>query len=135
MNESFGVIAATLNAFYSGFGVPAYPEDSVPIRDEDGELIEPPYITYTVVCPDWRGTAIHQARVWTRSESFMQAAELTDKVLAAIGQGVTLTAVGGRGYVTIDPGTPLVQMQPIDEPLYKVSYINLILGAIVAQKG
>lgn len=133
MSNDFGVIAATLHAFYSGFGVPAYPENHVPEKDENGGEIQPPYITYTIVCPPWREAAVHQARVWTRSESFLKAAELTDRVLEAIGDGVTLDAVGGKGYVTLDPGSPLAQVQPMDEPLYKVAYINLVLGAITAR--
>ena len=40
-------IAKALYAFYSGFGLPAYPEDGVP---SDAAL---PYITYTIVQPDF----------------------------------------------------------------------------------
>lgn len=129
------VIAATLSRFYNGFGVRAWTEEAVPATEDDGRPLEPPYITYTLVCPPWRGAATHQARVWTRSESNEQVLALTGQILDAIGEGVTLPAVGGRGYVTIDPGEPLFQMQPMDESEYKVTYINLILGAIIAQKG
>lgn len=126
---AFEAVAATLAAFYGSFGVPAYTEDSVPEDQKE------PYITYTLVCPDWRSTALHQARIWTRSESNAQLADLTDKLLNAIGEGVTIDAVGARGVVTIDPGTPLAQMQPMDDSELKVAYINLVLGAIIAQKG
>ena len=135
MNGKFGAVAATLAKFYSGFGVRAWTEENVPATEDDGTPLNPPYITYTLVMPPWRGVTPHQARVWTRSESNAQLMEITDKVLEAVGDGVTLEAVGADGYVTIDPGTPLVQMQPMDDPLYKVSYINLELGAVIAQKG
>lgn len=135
MNTEFGAVAATLSAFYSSFGVRAWTEENVPATEDDGTPLQPPYITYTLVMPTWRGKTLHQARVWTRSESNVPLMELTGKVLEAIGDGVTLDAVGADGYVTIDPGEPLVQMQPMDDPLYKVSYINLELGAVIAQKG
>ena len=135
MNNDFGAVAATLAKFYNGFGVRAWTEEGVPATEDDGTPLMPPYITYTLTCPQWRDVALHQVRVWTRSESNVQLMELTSKVLSAIGEGVTLPAVGANGYVTLDPGDPLVQMQPMDDPLYKVSYINLELGAIVAQKG
>lgn len=129
MNDDFGALSATLYAFYSGFGVPAYTEDAVPSD------VKEPYITYTLTCPDWRETVTHQARVWTRSESNAQLMELTGKVLGEVSGGLSLPAVGADGCVTLDPGTPFVQMQPIDDPMIKVAYINMTLGAVFARKG
>lgn len=126
---NFEAVGATLAAFYNGFSVPAYTEDSVPSDEKE------PFITYTVVCPDWRETAIHQVRIWTRSESNAQMMQLADKVLGKIGDGITLRAVNADGYVTLDPGTPLVQMQPMENSDIRVAYINLVLGAVIAQKG
>lgn len=126
-------VAKALQAFYSGFGLRAFPEDSVPEKEEDGSELLPPYITYTVVQPRWDEFAVHQARVWTRSTSFVEAANRAEAIIDAIGEGITIPVEGG--YITLDPGTPLVQMQPIDDPLYKVAYINLQLGAFIAQKG
>lgn len=126
-------VAKALNTFYSGFGLRAFPEDSVPEKEEDGSELLPPYITYTVVQPRWDEFAVHQARIWTRSTSFVDVASKADEILSVIGDGVTIPTE--NGYVTLDPGTPLVQMQPIDDPLYKVAYINLQLGAFIAQKG
>lgn len=129
------VIAATLHAFWSGFGVRAWTEEAVPSTEDDGTPLKPPYITYSFTVPTWRESEMHQVRIWTQSESNEQVFDLAGKVLDAIGEGITLPAIEGKGYVTIDPGEPLVQLQPIDEPEYKVAYINLILGAIIAQKG
>lgn len=134
MNDP-AVIAATLHRFYSSFGVRAWTEEAVPATEDDGTELRPPYITYTLRIPPWSGTATHQVRVWTRSESNEEVLGITGRVLEAIGEGVTLEAVGGKGVVTLDPGEPLCQLQPMDEAEYKVMYINLILGAIVAQKG
>lgn len=122
-------VASALQAFYSGFGMRAWPEHSVPKKEGDGSALLPPYITYTVVQPHWNENATHQARVWTRSESFAQAAGVADAIKTAIGEGVLLPA--GDGYVCLRPGTPLIQMQPIDDPLLKVAYINLQINAFV----
>lgn len=122
-------VARALQAFYSGFGLRAWPEDSVPDKEDDGSELLPPYITYTIVQPNWNENAAHHARVWTRSESFAQAMEKADEIKNAIGEGVLLPA--GDGYVCLRPGTPLIQMQPIDDPLYKVAYINLQINAFV----
>lgn len=118
-------VAKALYSFYSGFGLPAYPEESVP---SDAQL---PYITYTVVQPDWNENAIHQARVWYRSESYAGINAKTDEILTAIGRGKLLPA--GDGYVCLRPGTPLVQFQPIEDPLLKVTYINLQLNAFLTR--
>lgn len=126
-------VAKCLQAFYSRFGWRAFPEESVPEKEDDGSELMPPYITYTVVQPRWDEYAVHQARIWTRSTSFVEAAYKAEEIIEAIGEGITLPVEGG--YVTLDPGTPLVQMQPIDDPLYKVAYINMQLGAFIAQKG
>lgn len=132
MND-IGVISATLYKFYSGFGVRAWSEEDVPTTEDDGTELKPPYITFSIVCPEWRESALHQARIWTRSESNEEAFAIAGRVLDAIGEGVTLEAVNGRGYVTLDPGTPLAQKQPMDEDDIRVVYINLILGAITAR--
>lgn len=118
-------VAQALYGFYSSFGIPAYPEESVP---SDAQL---PYITYTIVQPDWNENAVHQVRVWYRSESYVGINAKTDEILSAIGRGKMLEA--GDGYVCLRPGTPLVQPQPIDDPLLKVNYINLQLNAFLTR--
>lgn len=132
MND-IGVISATLYAFYSKFGVRAWSEEDVPATEDDGTELKPPYITFSIECPAWRESVLHHAKVFTRSESNKEAFDLAGRVLDAIGEGVTLKAVGAKGYVTLDPGTPLAQKQPMDEDDIRVVHINLILGAITAR--
>lgn len=118
-------VAQALYAFYSGFGIPAYTEQSVP---SDAQL---PYITYTVVEPGGLEAAVEQARVWYRSESYVGINAKTDEIVQAIGAGTLIPA--GDGFVCLRPGTPLVQPQPIDDPLLKVNYINLQLNAFLSR--
>lgn len=118
-------MAKALYSFYAGFGLPAYPEEGVP---SDAAL---PYITYTVIQPEWSQNAVHQARVWYKSESYVALNAKVDEIIRAIGSGLLLPA--GDGYVCLRPGTPLVQYQPIEDPLLKIAYINLQLNAYHTQ--
>lgn len=119
-------IAKTLHAFYSGFSIPAYAEDSVP---DDAKL---PYITYTVPQSDVFSSVTHQARVWYATDkgapSNVEVNAKVDEVLAAIGQGVKLKA--GRGFVCIYPGNPKAQPQPADDAT-RIVYLNLELRCYV----
>lgn len=119
-------VAKALNAFYSGFGLMAYSENSVP---DDAQL---PYITYTVPQSGVFESATHQVRVWYETDksapSNVQVNAKADEIIAAIGQGVKLKA--GRGFVCIFPGVPLAQLQPSDDAT-RIVYINLELRSYV----
>lgn len=119
-------IAKTLHAFYSGFSVPAYAEDSVP---DDAKL---PYITYSVPQSDVFSGATHQARIWYPTDkgapSNVDVNAKADEVIAAIGHGVKLRA--GHGYVCIYPGNPKAQPQPSDDAT-RIVYLNLELRSYV----
>lgn len=119
-------VAKALNAFYSGFGLMAYSENSVP---DDAKL---PYITYTVPQSGAFESATHQVRVWYETDksapSNVQVNAKADEIIAAIGQGVKLKA--GRGFVCIFPGVPLAQLQPSDDQT-RIVYINLELRSYV----
>ena len=116
-----------LYAFYSSFGLPAYPEGDVP----SSAVL--PYITYTLVEPDWHYHTTHQARVWYRSESFAAVAAKADEIAARVGEGVTLKA--DAGYITLAPGQPYMQRMDVGAPEIKVIYINFDMGGYVAQGG
>ena len=119
-------IAKALYAFYSGFGLPAYPEDGVP---SDAAL---PYITYTIVQPDFIDSAVHQARIWYQSDSYAGVNAKADEIIAAVGRGLLLPA--GNGAVCLRPGTPLAQHMPIEgKPEIKIVYLNFQLNAYHTQ--
>ena len=105
--------AKALKTFYSGFKLKAYSENDVP---DDAEL---PYITYSVVTPGYGNAATHQARVWYRNTTPVDAYRKADEIVAAIGDGVMLD-----GGVCLRPGDPLMQKQPTEDTL-QVVYINL----------
>lgn len=114
-------VAKALYGFWSTFGLPAYPEGNVP---SDADL---PYITYTLTQPEWQSAAIHQARVWMRSESYAAINAKVDEITARIGSGILLAAE--PGYLCIRKGNPLVQFQDVGAPDLKVAYLNLQLNA------
>ena len=114
-------IAKALYAFYSGFGLPAYPEDGVP---SDAAL---PYITYTIVQPDFIDSAVHQARIWYQSDSYAGVNAKADEIISAVGRGLLLPS--GDGAVCLRPGTPLAQHMPIEgKPEIKIVYLNFQLS-------
>lgn len=127
-------IAKALYTFYSGFGIPAYAENSVPDEVTDEETgqnasVEPPYITYTVPQSALFDGATHQVRVWYPGGSNEAVNAKADEILAAIGQGKRIRA--GRGCVCIYPGGgTLAQNQPADDTL-RIVYINLQINAYV----
>jgi len=116
-------VAKALYRFFSGFGLPAFVENNVP---EEATL---PYITYQMVVPDWRDTAVMYARVWYRSTSFSAINAKVDQISAAIGEGVSIPTSGGAVY--LNKGSPFAQYMPMEgDDTLKVVYLNLIINAI-----
>lgn len=111
--------AAALKAFFSGFGLPAYQEGSVP---EDQNL---PYITYSLSAPEWNQKATMYARVWDRSTSNAFIISTADQITAAIGEMLRIPIDGGN--LVIWPETPLIQI--LVDGDYRNAYINLSMNA------
>ena len=111
--------AATLKAFFQGFGIPAYQEGSVP------DDVSPPYITFNVSQPEWNQKASMYARVWDRSTSNAFIIDVADQITAAIGESIKFPFAGG--YLIIWPETPLIQITVDGD--YRYAYINLSVNA------
>jgi len=107
--------AAALKTFFSGFGLPAYTEDTVP---EDVQL---PYITYSLSVPEWNLKASMYVHVWDRTRSNTRIIRLADQITAAIGSGLRIPINGG--YLVLWPETPLIQIMVDGD--YRSAYINL----------
>lgn len=117
--------AKALNAFYSGFGLPAYTTQTVP--DEATE----PYITYLLSEPDWSQPATHYAQVWYNDTSNAAVLAKADQIVAAIGDGLLLDCEDG-GYIMLRPASPLVQLM-VEDTEHRSAYINLQLNAFHAR--
>jgi hypothetical protein len=108
--------AAALKGFFSGFGIPAYQEGTVP---DDTQL---PYITYSIASPEWNQKASMYAQVWDRTTSNAGIIRIADQITAAIGER-KIIPLDGAGYLVIWPETPKVQIMVDGD--YRNAYINL----------
>lgn len=114
--------AQALYWFFNGFGIPAFVEYTEP----DDE--KPPYITYELAEPDWRGKSPIHARVWYRSTSFAGIAATVDAIRAALGEGVSIQTPSGAVYLWADDNW--AQFQPMEgDPTLKCAYLSLIVQA------
>lgn len=111
--------AAALKTFFSGFGIPAYAQDSVP---DDVQL---PYITYSLSAPEWNQKASMYAQVWDRTKSNAGIIQKADQITAAIGEGKKIQLDGG--YLVIWPETPLIQIMVDGD--FRSAYINLSVNS------
>lgn len=111
--------AKALKTFFSGFGLPAYSEDSV--RDD----VTLPYITYSLAEPEWNQKATLYAQVWDRSVSNNLILQKADQITADIFDGKRIPLEDG--YLVIWPESPLIQVRVDGE--VRSAYINLSINA------
>lgn len=116
--------ARALYEFWSRFGIPAYPEYSIP---DDADL---PYITYEVKRPIWSEMSSYTARVWYRDTSFVAITEKVDEIAQEIGDGVRVPMEDGNMWIFMED--EFVQMQPLEDDSQdiKVAYLSMIIHVI-----
>lgn len=108
-----------LNFFWSGFGVLAFEENTVPTDDVINALIASgaaaskyPYITYQVITDNLDGPVFPSASIWDRDTSWERADLLANRISAGIRQMGTIRLDNGRLFITT--GRPFAQH--MDEP-------------------
>ena len=121
-----GECMSALYAFFSGFGIPAYGEGEVPLYDESGREIRPPYITVQLIAPDWRGARPFYARLWYRSRTYAEINAKADEIAEAIGEGASVTTAHGCVVINRDDNFLQYQPQAGDETL-KCAYLSMVL--------
>lgn len=86
-----------LYRFFSGFGVPAYPDTAVP----DDTVM--PYLTYSVALSGWEDSpAPLTVKLWYHTESEAAPTEKAGEIIRAIGLGgVQLPCQGGSVWLTM----------------------------------
>lgn len=120
-----------INAFWRGFGVLAFEENSVPDDKAIDALIASgaaaskfPYITYQVVTDDFNGVALATASVWDRDTSWQTADELSNTIAQAIQRMNTVKLDDGRFYIV--KGSPFAQhMSEEADPAIRRVIINI----------
>lgn len=121
--------AAALYAFWSGFGLTAYEETSVPTGQDAPAF---PYITYQVVTDGFGGDVALTASVWYRSESWLEANAKAEEIGAYIGRGGRVIPCDG-GAIWLKRGQPFAQSMSDDaDNMIRRKYINITAEFLTA---
>ena len=105
----------TLHAFWSGFSLKAYDENSVP---DDASL---PYITYDASSDEFGNTLQQTASLWYRSQSWSEITSKEQEISDFLGRGGRMVAYEG-GAMWIQKGSPWAQRmaEPSDEAIRRI---------------
>ena len=111
--------AEALYKFFSGFGIPAYPDTSV---DEDADF---PYLTYTPYFDTMGNEVSIPVSLWYKTESELVPSKKAQEISDYIDGGIYVPCDGGA--VLITRGTPFCQaLMDSEQPTVKRRYINII---------
>lgn len=102
-------------SFYSGFGLPAYDENTVP----EGSAL--PYITYQVSTSDFDNDVMLSASLWYRSTSWGAIQDKADEIAADLGYGGKIIKID-NGYLWLVKGSPFAQRmsEPSDKMVRRI---------------
>ena len=111
--------AQAIHAFWSGFGLTAYDEMTVP---DDAKM---PYITYSVSTDSIDASVSMHASLWYRTNSWKDISEKADKIAETI---VTMNPPSielDKGRLYIAKGNPFAQRMADDDRTVKRMYLNI----------
>ena len=118
--------AAAIYQFWSGFGLTAYEENTVPT---DAAF---PYVTYQLVTDSFDRKVATTASLWYRGESWTAINAKTEEISAHIGLGGKIIKCDG-GRIWIKRGQPFAQnMGDESDDLIKRKYLNLTFEFMTA---
>lgn len=105
----------TLHTFWSGFGLKAYDENSVPDQEPY------PYLTYEASVDDFGNMLAQTANLWYRSSSWIGVTEKEQEISDFIGRGGRMIAYDD-GAMWIQKGTPWAQrLSDSDETIRRIA--------------
>ena len=111
--------AAAIYQFWSGFGLTAYEENTVPT---DAIF---PYITYQLVTDNFDREIPLTASLWYRSESWTAINAKTEEISQKISRGGKIISCDG-GAIWLKRGQPFAQsMGDESDDLIKRKYLNI----------
>ena len=111
--------AAVIYQFWSGFGLTAYEENTVPT---DATF---PYITYQLVTDSFDREIPLTASIWYRSESWTGINAKTEEISHKISRGGKIISCDG-GAIWLKRGQPFAQsMGDESDNLIKRKYLNI----------
>ena len=118
--------AAAIYQFWSGFGMTAYEENTVPT---DATF---PYITYQLVTDSFDREIQLTASLWYRSESWTAINAKTEKISQEISRGGKIISCDD-GAIWLKRGQPFAQnMSDESDNLIKRKYLNITAEFITA---
>lgn len=134
MSDWNSKIVTALYTFFSGFGLPSYPEGAVPDDDEYGNKVEPPYITYEVrVPPIWQAAPLH-AHIYYRSSSYNAITAKADEIYTAITEDENKAIIqfdGGNLQIGVDDDVDFLQFMPMPgDPTLKNAYLTMVMQKV-----
>ena len=118
--------AAAIYQFWSGFGLTAYEENTVPT---DAAF---PYITYQLVTDSFYREVPVTASLWYRSESWTAINAKTEEISQKISRGGKIISCDG-GAIWLKRGQPFAQnMGDESDDLIKRKYLNITAEFLTA---
>ena len=118
--------AAAIYQFWSGFGLTAYEENTVPT---DAAF---PYITYQLVTDSFDREIPLTASLWYRSESWTTINAKTEEISQKISRGGKIISCDG-GAIWLKRGQPFAQnMRDESDDLIKRKYLNITAEYLTA---
>lgn len=106
-----------IHALWSGFGIPAYDENSVL------DAATYPYITYSAAVGDFENVVNLTASIWYRSSSWAGISQMAESISTQLSPYKTIPVNGGYLYIT--KGTPFAQRMRDEDDLIRRVYIIL----------
>lgn len=104
-----------IHDFWSGFGLPAYDENTVP------DKATLPYITYNVATDEFGDSIPLSASLWYRSTKWDAITEKAEVIEAAIGRGGVMLPIDG-GALWLKKSSPFAQRmgEPSDDMIRRI---------------
>lgn len=112
-----------LHEFWSGFGLTAYDENTVPdnaLTTNNGK-----YLTYNVATASLDEPTPLYANLWYKSSSWAEITVKANEMSEAIGRGGSIVPFDG-GYIWICRGVPFSQRMPDEDDTIRRIYINVM---------
>ena len=111
--------AAAIYQFWSGFGLTAYEENTVPT---DASF---PYVTYQLITDSFDRDVAATASLWYRGESWTDINAKTEEISQKISRGGKIISCDG-GAIWLKRGQPFAQsMGDESDDLIKRKYLNI----------
>lgn len=114
--------AQSIHSFWSGFGLSAYDENTVPTGKNAPNM---PYVTYSVITDSLGSVVQLSGSLWYKSTSWAEVSKKADEISEYIGVGGKVLKLDS-GYVWVVRGQPFAQrMSDGSDEMVRRVYINL----------